>query len=160
MKNNALILLWKGEAIPDYLVEKIAEILISNGVSIPEMLKIKYKDEDGIANALLNAVHTEVTVTPEEPTEAVKNAIIYIGKRFEYSLTGTNGNLGLFALELSNAYTAERKFISLIGTGRELVNAVKILATTNITIPKTFANKHHITNNVIEVIKKVYNSQN
>ena len=163
VNNNALVLLWMGENLPDYLVEKIAEILLNNGICIPEMLTIKYKDEDGLANTLIrdantNKIQFETVDNSNNIAEAVKQSVIYIGKRFEASLKGTNGNLALFALELNAACISARDIISFSGTnsGTEILKAVEILATTDAIIPSPLAKKYHFTQNVVEVIKKVY----
>lgn len=156
--NNALIILWNGNKIPDYLVEKIGEILITNGICIPEMLTIKYKDEDAISNAILKDVTSDVNAFTDDVEEALKNAIIYIGKRFEASLTNTNGNLTKFALELSVAVGIARQRISFngINTGDEILNAVEIISTTRAIIPKSLAKKYHFNQDVVDVITNVY----
>lgn len=167
MNSHALILLWQGESVPDYLVQKVAEILINNGICAPERLIAKYKDADGIANALLRDIApTQFNTAKKENAElaeAVKQAVVYIGKRFEASLTGTNGptgNIAMFAVELSNAVTTARRNISFVGVGtnNELLTAIEILSTTTAVIPPSLAKKYHFTQNVVDVIKKVYNS--
>lgn len=164
MKNNALVLLWKGEELPDYLVKKIAEILITNGICIPEMLTIKVKDEEAVACALLRDANNNDTVVVDKPNvaEAVKQAIVYIGKRFEDLLKDakSSGDYLLFALDLSNAVTIAQRNISFVGVGSndELLTAVDILATTPAVIPATLAKKYYINNRVIDVIKQVYKS--
>ena len=165
--NNALILLWAGESIPDYMVQKVAEVLITGGLCIPEMLTIKYKDENSIANALLRddlskdgiIIEKKSTGTPEE----VKQAIIYIGERFKASLSGTNsssGNLAMFAIELNNAVITARRNISFTGVGSqdELLTAIEIISTVDAIVPQSLVRKYHFTQNVIDVIKKIYNS--
>lgn len=164
--NNALIVLWKGDAIPDYLVQKIAEVLTLNGVCTPEMLTIKYKDEEGIANALLRDIKTyptlQATIGNLTAAESVKQAVIYIGTRFENSLTGTNGNLAAFALELSVAVNMAKSKVVIEATEmsddpyKRLIKAIDILSTTNAVIPANLAKKYHFTQNVVEVIKRVY----
>jgi len=167
--NNALVLLWKGENLPDYLVKKVAEILITNGVCMPEMLTIKYKDENSVADALLrDTLLRDVNVMTvqkdvDEVAEAVKQAVIYIGRRFENSLTGANGpigNIATFAIELSNAVSTAKRNMSFIGVGSkdELLTAIKILSETKAVIPSSLAKKYHFTQNVVDVIKKVYNA--
>lgn len=164
--NNALVLLWKGDQLPDYLVKKVAEVLITNSVCIPEMLTMKVLDEDAVTNALLSKVSdgSATIVNVEGNTideEAVKHSVIYIGKRFEASLKGTNGTIGnitSFAIELSNAVTTARRNMSFIGVGTndELLTAIKVLSTTNAIIPASLAKKYHFTQSVVDVIKRVY----
>ena len=165
--NNAVVLIWQGDKLPDYLATKIAEVLITNGVCIPEMLTVKVLDEDAVTNALLNkvSVSSNITVvkTANELAEEVKQAVVYIGKRFEGSLKGTNGpigNIAAFAIELSNAVAVARRNTSFIGVGTsdELLTAIEILSTTNAVIPSPLAKKYHFTQNVVDIIKKVYHS--
>jgi hypothetical protein len=167
MKTNALVVLWKGEQLPDYLVRKIAEILITNGICTPEMLTIKVLDETAITNAAIQSANCTVTgqftKVDDNVAEAVKQSIIYIGKRFEDSLKGANGpigNIATFAIELSNAVITAKRNMSFIGVGTrdELLTAIEVLSTTSAVIPSSFAKKYGITQNVIEVIKKVYKS--
>lgn len=165
--NNALVLLWKGDQLPDYLVKKVAEVLLTNSICTPEMLTIKVLDEDAVTNALIRnaCVSDNITVARnnEDLMEAVKQSVIYIGKRFEASLKGTNGpigNIALFAIELSNAVSTAKRNTSFIGVGTndELLTAVEILSTTAAVIPASLAKKYHFTQNVVDVIKKVYHS--
>lgn len=164
--NNALVLLWEGNQLPDYLVKKVAEVLIVNGICIPEMLTVKLLDEDAVTKAILrdaSKVAVDTTVKPDRNlAEAVKQAVIYIGKRFEDSLKDTNGhehNL-VFAINLSNAVTTARRNMSFIGVGTndELLTAIEILSTTNAVIPASLAKKYHFTQDVVNVIKEVYRS--
>ena len=166
MKNNALVLLWKGNAIPDYLIKEIAEILASKKVCMPELLTIVSKDDDAIASALIKdicAKGEETTISSTSTQDAINNAVIYIGERFKNSLSGTNGpigNVAIFAIELSNAVATSRRNISFVGVGTndELLTAIEILSTVNGKIPSNLAKKYHFTQNVVEVIKKIYNS--
>lgn len=160
MKNNALILLWKGNAIPDYLVQKIAEVLTTNSICIPEMLTVCYKDENAISNALLNTSNPTIDFckTEIETDEAVMNAVIYIGKRFEASLPRNNGSLTQFAIELAEAVAKAKQRISFNGTDSsdEILTAVEIIATKNAVIPAFLAKKYKFTTHVVDVIKKIY----
>ena len=165
MKNNALILMWNGNSLPDYLIGKIAEILTTNNVCIPEMLTIKLKDEEAIAKALIRDSSTIQISQPknEDVSEAVKSAVVYIGTRFADSLRMANGaasNMVTFAVELTNAVISAKRNISFVGVGSndELLTAIEILSTTNAIIPSSLAKKYHFSQNVVNVIKKVYQS--
>lgn len=162
--NNALVILWKGKELPDYLAQKVAEILITNGICIPEMLTMKYMDEESVAKALVRDNANRINVFDEDRkdiiAETVKQSVIYIGKRFEASLTGTNGNLAQFAIELKNAImdTRNSTVFNAVGTEPQLLKAVEIIATTTAIIPAALAKKYHFSQNVVEVIKMVYKS--
>ena len=43
---NALVILWTGNPISEYLVQKIVEPFIVNNVTTPELLTFVYKDQD------------------------------------------------------------------------------------------------------------------
>lgn len=152
MSNNALILLWKGQNLPENLVKKIAEVLLTNQICIPEMLTIKYKDEESVANALIRDCNTTATIITSENgvSEAVKQAVIYIGTRFEKTLNAPHGDLTAFTIELSLAVKSEIE--------RSVYNAVEIIATMKTVIPNTLARKYHFTQKVCDIIKKIYNA--
>jgi uncharacterized protein (DUF111 family) len=154
--NNALIILWSGDKISDYQVGKIMEQLVLSGIAEQQNITVVYKDEDSIANALLReATVTGVVVTDQkEPsvTEAIKNAVIYIGKRFEVSLASTNADLTSFTIELVRAVNAAKA----TGYEPELLNAIEILSTSTGKIPGKLVEQYHFTKQAIAIIKKVY----
>lgn len=156
MENNALVLLWRGKKLPDYLVQKIAEILFIDGICIPEMLTVKYMDEKSIAQCLVKETSTafvDLKEMPEEPkNEAVKNAIIYIGDKFENSLQ--SHDLRSFSIEITTEYLFSGDFGVI---DENLKTAVEILATTKpLAIPRSFAKKYGFDRNVLLIIKKLY----
>ena len=158
-KNNALVIIWKGNNIPDELAQYVAKVLISNDICEPEKITVKVLDEDAVTAALLQKTQNinNIIVEDENRAEAVKQAVIYIGERFKDSLMGTNGligNVAAFAIELSNAVTTARRNTS----NDELLTAIKILSTTKAIVPPSLAKKYHFTQSVVDVIKKVYNS--
>lgn len=163
MSNNALVLQWKGELLPDYLTQKIAELLIINRICIPEMLTIKYIDEEGIAKILIRdtAQSTVVVKNTSDDEEAIKNAVIYIGERFKDTLISANkhGDVLLFAIELLDAAIVAKRGISFTGVGsnNELLTAIKILSETTGVIPTALAKKYHFSQKIVDVIKEVYN---
>lgn len=156
--NNALIILWQGSKISDYQIGKIMEQLVLSGIAEQQNITVVYKDEDSIANALLrdSAKKGLTVIKTEEPKvnlEAIKNAVIYVGKRFEVSLASTNADLTLFAIELAQTANAAKT----TGYEPELLTAIEILSTTSGEIPKSIAKKYHFTQAVVNVIQKVYN---
>lgn len=162
MKTNALILLWNGEELPDYLAGKIAEILFLNKICIPEMLTIKYKDTDGVANALLRDTEAK-KIHFDQPSdeltkEALRQSVVYIGELFKKELSSTNGKVDVvdFTIKLYNKVAAEKKK-SLWHNDAEtpLLTAIEEIATCN-ELPITLANKYHITKGIEEVIRRVF----
>ena len=162
MSNNALVLLWKGQNLSDNLIKKIAEVLLTNEVCIPEMLTIKYKDEESVANALIrDCVFMSQDIDEENPDralEAVKQAVIYIGTRFRSTLSVPNGDLTAFTIELSLAFRDEKNMEEIESSTHALYNAVEIIATKKAIIPHTLARKYHLTQKVCDIIKKIYNA--
>lgn len=163
MSNNALVLQWKGEILSDYLIQKIAELLTVNRVTIPEMLTIKYVDEESIAKILIRdaAQSTVVVKNTSDDEEAIKNAVIYIGERFKESLSSANkhGDALMFAIELLDAAIVAKRSISFTGvrSDNELLAAIKILSKTTGVIPSALAKKYHFSQKIVDVIKEVHN---
>lgn len=161
-KKNALVLLWTGNDLPDYLVEKIADILTTNGITMPELLKVVYKDEEGLATALIqehNGV-TTVKFNVKDDQSPLEEALTYICKRFEVSLHDTTNGLITFALKLQTelndaGVTISCNPLNASDDDKALTNAVEIIATSSIT--PTLLRKHHISSNVIKIIKQIYN---
>lgn len=162
MSNNAIVLQWKGEPLSDYLIQKIAELLIVNRVCIPEMLTAKYVDEEGIAKILIRdtAQSTVVVKNTNDDEEAIRNAVIYIGERFKNTLTSANkhGDALMFTIELLDAAIVAKRSISFTGVGsdNELLTAIKVLSETTGVIPPALVKKYHFSQKIVDVIKEVY----
>ena len=165
-EKNALVILWTGNKMPEELVATIGNTLIVNGITIPEHLTVVYKDAEGVAKALVreaNGISTlHIDIADNHTTEAVRQAVVYIGKRFEASLTNTKGNLTEFALKLNNAVQIAHSNIGFNPISdneqdRALIKAVEVISTVDAVIPATLARKYHITKQVCDVIKMVYN---
>ena len=165
-KKNALCLLWVGNEIPDRLVISIKDLLVGNGITIPEMLTIVYKDEDGIAQSLIkeaNGVSTiRFDITDKTTEDAFRRALAYIGERFEVSLSNTKAGLVPFALDLQSQLSKARNNISFnpmfVKREDKLLNdAITLIATTNIPIPQGLKKKLRITEEVRDTIKQIYN---
>lgn len=160
---HAIIIMYTGEDVSRDVLKNLSDTLIINNIAIPELTTVVYKDEAEIANVLLRSAGEEVPAEKTPLTKAIENAVIYIGERFKESLRGANGpigNIAMFAIELSSAVTEARRNTSFtgVGTRNELLTAIEILSTNEGTIPSSLAKKYHFTQNVVEVIKKIYNS--
>lgn len=155
MKTNAVVLVWHGNPLPDYIVGKLAETLCLNGVCIPENLTMKYFDQDSLPDALINSTVNIVKTAKVEDNieEALKSAIIYIGTEFESILR--KGDLEDFKMHLAARYILD-KDLSPYNTEKVLTKAVEIIATTRAIIPGGFAARYHFSKKVIQVIKNVY----
>lgn len=163
MSNNyhALVLVWMGNNLPDYVVEQLVSVLSKNNVTIPELTVAKYFDNQSIAKTLIANTQLVATVDDtvlEAPAvdqeEAVKNAIIYIGKRFENALKTSYIQ---FTIELIDAVEKEKNTVSFnLLNKSELLTAIELLATTQWKVPRTFTKRYHFTENVVDVIREVY----
>lgn len=168
--NNAIIILWQGNDIPEYLVDKIQTILLTNGICEGQDLTIVVKDENSIANAILRDtvnkhcnVESDIIRFAKEPeSDAIEHAVVYIGGRFEDSLKRTNTMSGLvtFAMNLTAAVTAARNNLEETEHDNALLNAVSIIKKncTSINYNSTLAKSHHFTKKVVEVICNIHDT--
>ena len=162
VNNHALILLWRGKNLPDYLLEKIGEVLTVNGVTVPELLKATYMDQEGIAQALVRdsgKIIFDVDSVEDETLTAINNAIVYIGERYK-SLLSHKQYLG-FAVTLSgdvNKANINTSFNveNINENDKALLNAVEILATSNLNNTE-ITKKYNISKQVLNIITQVYN---
>lgn len=151
--NNALIITWVGSKPNDDVILAITNVLLSNNITIPELLTIVHKDEDSIAAALLRDNNVDI-VDVTESNEKTSSAVILIGKRFEDTLTSTNGDYVPFAIALLRELSKAKRVHSAEGVA--LRNAIEIIANMNKT-PK-IARMYHITDEAINVIRNIYQS--
>jgi hypothetical protein len=146
--NNAIVITYIGVFPSDNIIKSLAEVLVQSGVTIPEMINITTKDESAIANALLR----DVEVMDTNSNDAKTSAIVYIGKRFDDTLAGSNGNHIPFAMALLHGIAEAKR--NHTEEGVSLINAVEIIAKMD-KVPK-IARMYHITNDVIKVIREIY----
>lgn len=162
VNNHALILLWRGKDLPKHLIEKIGEVLTINGVTVPELLKATYMDQEGIAEALVRdsgKIIFDISDAEDNISNASNNAIIYIGKRYKELLS--NKQYLAFALTLSgdvNKANIDASFNveNISENDKALLNAVEILATTNLGNTE-IAKKYNVSKQVLNIITQVYN---
>lgn len=156
-KKHILILMWDGKELSEDALSQIATVLVQHRITVPELLTSVYKDEQGIADSLVKEVSVFKVEAENDNAEALKAAIIYIGKRFEVALTNTNGDLSTFAAELSNACTIDRVEMRWNGGVKsELLKAVDIISEADAIIPPSLARKYHFSSRVVAIIKQVH----
>lgn len=156
--NNAIVVLWSGNNLPDYLSQKIGELLINNGICEPENITIIYKDSDGVAKSLIhdtmcNEIVQNVSKNPE--LEAITHSVVYIGKRFE-PLIDTNGSLLQFAITLASEAKMAKKNAYRTADENALLSAIEIIVNNYALIPKSLAKEYRFTTRVVNVIREVY----
>lgn len=164
---RAIVILYNGEELPEYLINRMIEPIVHNGIADVEDITMKVFDSESLANlGLCDTISKEIKKDNETHSDyyAFEQAIIYVGNRFERALN--KDDLSSFAIELSMqlglcASVFEDKM--LIDANNPLVNAVKIIATTTVTRKlNDFANKHKVTKaarNIIKTIWKPYQNQ-
>lgn len=166
INNYALVIIWEGREMPTPMITEIANVLVSNGVATPELLTMKQLDSDELAKAIINHSIVKKAVVDNDIPEKdhVKEAVMFIGKRFESTLANANGNYVPFALSLSNALREAKNTLSFNSLSpnhaneRAIVNAVEIIATKKDTISTTLARKYHFNQKVVDVIAQIYKS--
>lgn len=152
---NAIVITYVGESPSQALIEKIAGMLVGNGVTFPELLKIVTKDDESIADALLS---TELQSTESQVVEAFDKttaAAIFIGKKFAKTLA-SGDNYRAFAIALVKAVINAKSYDSEENTA--LLNAIETIANCEVTKLHKVARFYRITNDAINVIRQVYNT--
>lgn len=156
-KKHVLILMWDGKELTEAAINQVATALVQHRITVPELLTSVYKDAEGIADSLIKEVSIVKAEAENDNAEALKAAIVYIGKRFEVALTNTNGDLSTFAAELSNACTVDRVEMRWNGGGKsELLKAVDIISEADAIIPPSLARKYHFSSRVVAIIKQIH----
>lgn len=155
MSNNALVIVWNGDTLSDYMTERIGQFLLANGICKPENLTIKFLDEGAIANALLrdstkivfDTTGHGVSAETVNVKEALESAIIYISEKFARELNHETGGIVQFTLSLSSA---------IVAGDLRLRNAVEIISTTTQPIPRSLAKRYNFPQYAVGAIKQIY----
>jgi len=167
-RQNIVVIQYIGNDLPDYIPEYIGNLLVDNGLALGENITITYLDQEDIKNALVKGAcniaggaNKSISIAVESHEDALQNALRYIGGRFEASLTNNKGNASVFAVKLASEYNSSKHAMLKDENAVALVNAVDIIATTHeLIIPTNISRRYHITKQVAEVIKFVYNAFN
>ena len=159
--NNAIIILWQGRDVSEYIIERIQTFLVSNGICEPQDMTVVLKDENSIANAILRDtvnkhcnVESNIIRFAKEPESAtIEHAVVYIGGRFEASLSNTIG----FTVDITQQ-VLEAKSRSIKTTEDDrLLAAIEIIAKNKASISNTLARKYHFNTSVVKIITDIYN---
>ena len=160
--NHSIVILWAGNNCPDEVMHAIGDTIVNAGVAIPELLKIQYRDQDGLAEILAKeAIRTIKIDGHDDIEEALEKAIKFIGIKYENELKMGN-RVPMFAMKLqkdaSDAYSIRGfNMLDPESDPRSLWNAIEIIATANAIISPTLAKKYHFNNTVVSIIKHIYN---
>lgn len=126
MESRAIVILYSGKETPAAVVEAIGNILVVNGLCIPELLQIKVLDADSVANAVVARTVASDAVQQNEDKNALEHAMKFLSTTFENEIRIANGSdvLGICVLD-----RAVRKCISNANYGfkTELRAALEII---------------------------------
>lgn len=141
IETRALVITWNGEALPDYIVEKIMDAVRMNACGGNEA-SICAKQHDGkdLSAMLVKQLNVNENEIPR-PTEAIKNALKYIGTRYCSKL----GDPVTFTIALLRDEIDDK-----------VRNAIEILATQH--VPGTWASEYGISRSCLNTIRNVYRS--
>lgn len=149
MKNNVVVLVWEGSSLSNYLAEKLAEIIIANGLADKDKVSLIYED-----NAK-EVKPTDIILFENNTSQEIKQAVVYIGTKFHKEITSLND----FAISLTIAYKNAKSAQQTMFSGeqdRALIQAVRIISTVKGEINKTLAKKYNFSQDVVNIIKEVY----
>lgn len=154
LNKNALIIMWVGNEPSDAIVEAIKDILVTTNTTVPEMLTIVYKDEDGMASSLINDVQKEIKEIDVKVIDHIKWAVEQIGTMFADELKEADVNIIPFTSKFQKVIL---EYLWMHNQQYEnIFHAAKILATSKGIIPKTLVKKYHFSENVYKCIKQIY----
>lgn len=154
LNKNALIIMWVGNEPSDAIVEAIKDILVTTNTTVPEMLTIVYKDEDGMASSLIQDVQKEIKEIDVKVIDHIKWAVEQIGTMFADELKEADVNIIPFTSKFQKVIL---EYLWMNHTQYEgIFNAAKIIATSRGVIPKALAKKYHFSENICKCIKQIY----
>lgn len=141
IETRALVITWNGEALPDYIVGKIMDAVRMNACGGNESsICVKQHDGQDLSAMLVKQLNVNKSEIPMS-TEAVKNALKYIGTRYCSKL----GDSVMFTIALLRDESDDK-----------VRNAVEILATHP--VPGAWASEYGITRSCLNTIRNVHRS--
>lgn len=151
MESRAIVILYSGKETPAAVVEAIGNILVVNGLCIPELLQIKVLDADSVANAVVARTVASDAKQQDEEENALEHAMKFLSTTFENEIRIANSSdvLGICVLD-----RAVRKYISNENYGfkTELRTALEIIK--NNRLPAKLCRAHGWSINVWKVFKQ------
>lgn len=155
---RAIVILYNGEELPEYLIGRMIEPMVQNGIATAENITMKVFDSEALANLGINNIVVKEGQKALDPGYAFEQAVIYLANRFQRALN--KEDLSTFTVELTmqlglcaNVFE-DKVFIDDVNP---LVNAVKIVATTPVTRRlNDFANKRKLTNAARKIIRTIW----
>ena len=152
MESRAIVILYSGKETPAAVIEAIGNILVTNGICIPELLQVKVLDADSVASAIV--AHTVPSDTKQRDKDALEHAMKFLSTTFENEIriaTCSSDALSLCVLD-----RAVRKRISNVNYGfkTELRAALEIIKAETISTSQKLCKAHGWSLNVWKVFKQ------
>ena len=151
MESRAIVILYSGKETPTAVIEAIGNILVVNGICIPELLQIKVLDADSVANAVVARTVASDAKQQDEDESALEHAMKFLSTTFENEIRIANGSdvLGICVLD-----RAVRKYINspTYGFKKELHAALEIIK--DATVPRKLCKAYGWSLNVWKVFKQ------
>ena len=149
MESRAIVILYSGKETPAAVIEAIGNILVVNGICIPELLQVKVLDADSVANAVV--ARTVASDTKQQDEDALEHAMKFLSTNFENEIRIANSSdaLGICVLDRT-----VRKYVSsaTYGFKKELYSALEIIK--DATIPRKLCKAYGWSLNVWKVFKQ------
>lgn len=147
-KLSALVILYPGEPLSDYIVGHIMQEICTTAQRSAEGIIVASLNPTEVAQALCKVADKEPAVVNSPELDALEAALIYIGERFNPK----DKNDIEFVTQLCAAIQAEPNNV-------ELENALEIIATKPVTRKNAVSiKKYGFTPTIRSYIKQVYNT--
>lgn len=151
MESRAIVILYSGKETPAAVVEAIGNILVVNGICIPELLQVKVLDADSVANAVVARTVASDAKQQDEDESALEHAMKFLSTNFENEIRIANSSdaLGICVLDRT-----VRKYVSsaTYGFKKELYSALEIIK--NNRLPAKLCKAYGWSINVWKVFKQ------
>ena len=93
MNKHAIVILYSGSVQdPGYdVIESLANVIVSAGLSVPELIEIKHFDSDSIGKAIIakSAVHCKENSVE---SELIKQSIVYFVEKYKHLSDSKKGS--------------------------------------------------------------------
>lgn len=107
MEPQAIVIVYSGKAPQPTVIEELARVMVTEKVTVPELLEIKHFDGDSLAKAIVTKAIVDFTKNNQnnDTKEVVKHALTLLSKVFDHEIRVANVNpLGLVDLHVAINY--------------------------------------------------------
>lgn len=154
MESRAIVILYSGKETPAAVIEAIGNILVANGICIPELLQVKVLDADSVASAVVARTVTRDAKQQDNDESTLEHAMKFLSTTFEKEIqiaTRDSDALSICVLD-----RAVRKCMNNVNYRfkTELCAALEIIKAETISTSKTLCKAHGWSLNVWKVFKQ------